>query len=188
MESEPPKMQWFVMRDLKRPNAKLPAYKQLGEAGFKVFTPMTSKVVSNGGKKVRIQVPFIQDLLFVYSEKENLDKVVARIETLQYRYVKGAPFCTPMVVPVKEMDRFIAAVSQLKTPKYYAPDEITPTMYGAPIKLICDGPLNGLEGKLLKIKGARKKRFLVELPGILAASLEIEKSEYVELIKIPCSL
>lgn len=43
--------QWFVMRDLKRANAKLPAYKQLEEAGFRVFTPMTTKIMEKGGKK-----------------------------------------------------------------------------------------------------------------------------------------
>ena len=38
-QSEEP-MHWFVMRDLKRPNAKEPAYKQLGELNIKVFTPL----------------------------------------------------------------------------------------------------------------------------------------------------
>lgn len=173
---------WFVLRDLKRPNAKLPAYKQLGEAGFRVFTPMTSKIATVGGKRFRVQVPFINDLLFVLSDKENLDRVVAQIETLQYRYVKGAPYCTPMVVPTHEMNRFMAAVTHVKTPTYYSPDEITPNMYGAKVRMVCEGPLNGFEGKLLKIKGSGKKRFLVELPGILAASIEVGNSDYIELI------
>ncbi len=62
------------MRDLKRANANLPAYKMLEDLGFKVFTPMTSKVVERGGKRTRIQAPFVQDLLFVLSEKELLDR------------------------------------------------------------------------------------------------------------------
>lgn len=33
---------WFVMRDLKRSNAKQPAYKQLEDNGMEVFTPMKS--------------------------------------------------------------------------------------------------------------------------------------------------
>ncbi len=32
-------MHWYVMRDLKRPNAKLPAYKQLSDEHIEVFTP-----------------------------------------------------------------------------------------------------------------------------------------------------
>lgn len=34
------KIQWYVMRDLKRPNSLLPAYKELGEKGIEIFTPM----------------------------------------------------------------------------------------------------------------------------------------------------
>ena len=33
-------MHWYVMRDLKRSNAKLPAYKQLSDEHIEVFTPM----------------------------------------------------------------------------------------------------------------------------------------------------
>lgn len=174
---------WFVMRDLKRPNAKMPAYKQLAQGGFRVFTPMTSKLAISGGKKVRVQAPFVPDLLFVYSDKETLDNVVLRTETLQYRYVKGAPYGTPMIVPAKDMDRFIAAISHVKTPRYYSPDEITPNMYGAKVRMVCDGPIKGFEGKLLKVRGSGKKRFLVELPGILAASIEVGTSDYIELLE-----
>ena len=124
--------QWFVMRDLKRPNAKLPAYKELAKAGFRVFTPLITKVVEYAGKRKRVEVPFVQDLLFVFSEKETLDKVVARTDTLQYRFVKGAAYCSPMVVSVRDMERFIAAVFIDKT----LHNSIVLTKY----LLICLGP------------------------------------------------
>ncbi len=173
-------MHWFVMRDLKRPNAKLPAYKQLNEAGFTVFTPLITKIVTQKGKKVRVQVPVVHDLLFVHSQKEPLDKVVAQTETLQYRFVKGAPYGTAMTVPEMEMERFMSAIAHFKTPTYYSPEEITPEMYGATVRMVSEGPLNGFEGKLLKIKGSRKKRILIELPGLLAASIEIAPSDFLE--------
>lgn len=176
------KKEWFVMRDLKRANANLTAYKMLEDLGFKVFTPMTSKVVERGGKRTRIQAPFVQDLLFVLSEKELLDRVVGRTATLQYRYVKGAAYRTPMTVSTGDMERFIAAVTYVKTPRYYQLDEISPEMYGAKVRMICEGPMNGFEGTLLKIKGSGKKRLLVKLPGVLAAAIEIGRTDYVELI------
>lgn len=176
-------MQWFVLRDLKRPNAKFPAYKQLAEKGFRVFTPMTSKIVIVRGRRERVQVPFISDLLFVLSERDNLDPIVAQIETLQYRYVKGASYCTPMIVPARDMNRFMAAITHVKTPKYYSPEEITPAMYGAKVKMVCNGSLNGYEGRLLKVRGSGKKRFLVELPDLLSASVEISSSDYIEIIE-----
>ena len=42
--SEFDQLRWFVMRDLKRHNAKLPAYKMLGDMNIKVFTPMVWKL------------------------------------------------------------------------------------------------------------------------------------------------
>ena len=39
--------QWFVMRDLKRNNAKLPAYKMLSEMKIEIFTPMKWKIVAH---------------------------------------------------------------------------------------------------------------------------------------------
>lgn len=173
---------WFVLRDLKRHNAKLPAFRQLAEMGFKVFTPLNSQIVTRGTKRIKESVPVVRDLLFVYSNKNQLDEVISHTETLQYRFVKGAPYCTPMTVPTKEMNHFITAVNSIDTPHYYTPEEITPQMYGANIRMICEGPMNAVEGRLLKIKGSGKKRLLVELPGLLAAAIEIDKTDYVEII------
>ena len=78
-----------MMRDLKRPNARIRAYQQLSESGLVVFTPMVTRVAARYGKRVRETVPFISDLLFVYATRAILDPVVDRIDTLQYRYVKG---------------------------------------------------------------------------------------------------
>ena len=67
--------QWYVMRDLKRCNAKKPAYKQLQEAGVKVFVPLKWQIILQKGKKVREKVPVIQDLLFVYDSRQHLDSI-----------------------------------------------------------------------------------------------------------------
>ena len=54
-------------------------------------------------------------------------------------------------------------------------------MLGAEIRVICDGPLNGFQGRLLKIKGSRKKRLLIELPGLLVAAVEVEP-DFIQLL------
>lgn len=173
---------WFVLRDLKRHNAKRPAFRQLAEMGFQVFTPMKYQIVTRGTKRIKENVPVVRDLLFVYSVKGQLDEVVSHTETLQYRFVKGAAYCTPMTVAAKDMNRFMIAVGSVDMPRYYSPEEITPQMYGSNIRMICEGPMNGVEGVLLKIKGSVKKRLLVELPGLLAAAIEIDAADYVEII------
>lgn len=61
------------------------------------------------GKRIREKVPFIQDLLFVYGKKSEIDQIVQRIPTLQFRFRKGG-YCIPMVVSDAEMEEFMYAV------------------------------------------------------------------------------
>lgn len=175
---------WYVMRDLKRANAKKPAWKLLEELQFEVFTPMQWRVSVRRGKKVREQVPYMQDLLFVHAKSSELDPVVRRYSTLQYRYLRGGGYCEPMVVRDEEMTRFIRAVNGAESPAYFSFDEITPDMIGRRVRIV-GGRLDGYECNLLKIKktqrGVAGKHIIVELPGVIAASVEVE-AEYVRLL------
>lgn len=172
---------WYVMRDLKRPNAKQPAYKVLGEKHFEVFTPMKWHLAVRQGKRIREKIPFIQDLLFVHSTRNELNPIVEDIPTLQYRYVRGGRFGEVMIVSDAEMARFIHAVGTSQSPQYYLPEEITPAMYGRNIRIV-GGPLDGYEGNLLTTRGSKVKRLLIELSGILAVGVEV-KPEYIQLVK-----
>lgn len=163
---------WFVLRDLRRPNAKCPAYRLLQDLHFEVFTPMKEELKIRHGKKVREHVPFIRDLLFVHDSRENLDPVMELYPTVQYRYRKGGAYRSPMVVPTAEMERFIYAVRQTECPKYYHPGELTPDMYGREI-CIQGGPMDGFTGKLLKVRGSKKKILIVEMPGFFSAGFEV---------------
>lgn len=173
--------QWFVLRDLKRANAKLPAYKQLAEAGFDVFTPLTTRIRVNGGKRTKEDVPVIRDLLFAHATRSELDPVVARTDTLQYRFVRGGKYCDPMTVPAVDMHRFITAVGSSEKVRYYQPAEITPDMLGAEIRLVCDGPLDGYTGRLLKVRGTTRRQLLVQLPGLLLAAVEVSPT-FIQLM------
>ena len=70
------------MRDLKRRNAKLPAYQQLADSGMEVFTPMMWQIFHVRGKRIRRQVPVVSDLLFVHAVPEARDPIVEDIPTL----------------------------------------------------------------------------------------------------------
>jgi len=173
--------QWFVLRDLKRANAKTPAYKALPELGFEIFTPMHWVLKDNlRGGKMRLYVPCIPSLLFAYSVKSRLDEVIVKTETLQYRFAKGAPQNTPMVVPTKEMENFINAVTSSQNCTYYSPDEITPDMLGKKVMII-GGTLNGTLGYLMKRQGSKKKRLIVTIQDALVASVEIG-SGFIQLV------
>ena len=170
------RLQWFVMRDLKRRNAKLPAYKLLDGLVIKVFTPMVWRLVTRHGKRIKEEVPFMQDLLFVHDKRQVVDPIVEKYDTVQYRYVRGG-YKIPMTVREADMQRFIDAVNSTEKPQYYTPKEITPDMIGRKVRIV-GGPLDGYEGNLQKMQGARVKRLFVELPNLLAAAVEVQP-EYI---------
>jgi hypothetical protein len=170
---------WFVMRDLKRANAKLPAYRFLGDLNFEVFTPMKWQLSVKAGKQIREKVPVVRDLLFVHTTRKKLDPVVEKNPTIQYCYQRGG-YRNPMTVPEADMEQFIGAVNSSDTPMYYLPGEITPDMYGRMARII-GGSLNNYKGRLLKMRGSGKKRLIVELSRFMSVAVEVD-STYIELI------
>lgn len=172
---------WYVMRDLKRPNALQPAYKQLQAAGLEVFTPMRWNLRMRQGRRIRECVPFIRDLLFVRESRAVLDPIVDSTPTLQYRFRRGGEYREPLTVADSDMDVFIRAVSESPNPKYYRPDELLPSMYGRTVRVI-GGALDGYEGRLLSVRGARTRRLLVELPGFVTVAIEAD-FDYVQITK-----
>ena len=172
-------LQWFVMRDLKRWNAKLSAYELFKSLKIQVFTPMVWKLVTRNGKRYREEVPFMQDLLFVHDTRLAVDPIVEKYDTVQYRYVRGG-YKIPMTVREADMERFIHAVESTENTRYYAPEEISSDMIGRKVRIV-GGPLDGYEGCLQKMQGARVKRLFVEIPDLLAAAVEVQP-EYIQLI------
>ena len=116
---------WFVMRDLSRSNAKVPAWEMLRDKHIRHFTPLVWRMMSVGGKRKPRQVPYIQDLVFAYGTRGELDPLVERVRTFQYRYLRHT-WREPMTVPDLEMERFIRAVESTHSPRYYTPEEVTP--------------------------------------------------------------
>ncbi len=159
---------WYVMRDLTRHNARRPAHVMLKELGIRYFTPMTWRANLRGGRRIRERVPYIPDLIFVYDCRAILDPIVEQVSTFQYRYLRGT-YREP-----------ILAVGSSEEPRYYSPEEITPSMYRRRVKMV-GGRLDGCEGYLLSTRGSRVRRLLVELPELLAASVEVE-ADYIQLL------
>ena len=176
----PSEKQWFVMRDLKRRNANSFAIHDLEKAGLEVYTPMTQMVMNIGGRRQRRDVPIIQDLLFVYETKATLDPFVEKYPNLQYRYQLGKTINDPMTVPKYDMDRFIFAVNNTNTPIFYKPGELTSSMYGKSVRIV-GGILDNFEGRLLSIKGKRKKYLIIELPNLISAAVEVQP-DFIQIV------
>jgi transcription antitermination factor NusG len=175
---------WFVLRDLKRPNAKERAYQMLPritEGKMEVYTPMTKKVVKKQGKEVYEDRPFLPDLLFAHESRSVLDPIIDSINTLQYRLGKGNSLANPMIIRTEEMERFMRVVNSDEQFIYYTPDEVPESLYGKHIRIV-GGPLNGIVGRLMSRQGSKKRKLIVDLEQILSAVVEVQP-EYIQLIK-----
>lgn len=166
-------VKWYVLRDLRRRNSNTPGYAELVARGFEVFTPLRWEFAFRGARRVRRQVPVIADLLFVRSDKESLGAALDIIPSLQFRYRRGQSISEPMSVRDADMERFIEAVSLTDSVRYYSLEEITPEMYGKEISVV-GGPFDGYSGRLLSLRGSRKKRLIVEIPDFIAAAVEVQ--------------
>ncbi|MCD8388509.1 MAG: UpxY family transcription antiterminator [Bacteroidales bacterium] len=167
---------WFVLRDLKRPNAKYPNYQVLRDKGFEVYMPtMKARAHTAKRRKVLVEVPIMQSMIFVHSSEEALNPIIKDIDTLQYRFVPGG-YMRPMMVRDYDMQRFIRATSSESYIESLSPDDIKPHMLGKRVR-VNGGPLDGMEVTLLKIRGARKKRAIVEIPNLIVAVVQIDLAE-----------
>ncbi len=173
------KAYWFVMRDRTPVIAKQRAYQTLPNDGFEVFVPLQQKIKTEKGRRIRVEVPVIPDLIFVHSTKQLLDPIVEKVRSFRFRYAKGNPI--PMYVSENAMQQFIDAVKSSTDVQYYSPEEITSSMYGHKVRVM-GGCLQDKEGYLLATCGRNsKKRLILELPGLLAATVVVEK-EHIQLI------
>ena len=161
--------QWFVMRFLYGFREK--TADNLDKAGIKTFTPKKWVVSTKNGRRLKKYVPVIPDLFFVYTVKSKLDPFVEADAYFQYRYKTGGKYKEPLIVPEDQMNRFLAAVASEANPLYFTPDELT-AGNGTRVRLI-GGQLDGYEGILKKVKGARAKRLIVEIPGTIAVAIEV---------------
>jgi transcription antitermination factor NusG len=176
--------QWFVLRDLKRINAKDRAYvalPKLAEREMEIYTPMTQCVVKHAGKSCIEERPFIADLLFVRETKQNLDPIVDAIATLQYRYMKGCSIDNPMTVRDDAMARFMQLINGEAKYEYYTPEEVSPELYGKHIRIV-GGPLDGFEGRLMSKRGSKVRKLIIDLEGLLSVGVEVTP-EFIQVIK-----
>lgn len=78
------------------------------------------------------------------------------------------------------MEKFIFAISNTDSLIYYKPGELTEKMYGKRVRIV-GGMLDQYEGRLLSVKGMRKRRLIVELPTLVTAAVEVEP-DFIQII------
>lgn len=158
------------MRSIFRTELKIKS--SLDSAGIRNYIPTKDAISESGGKKVCIKVPVISNLIFVYSNPASLAPIMSENSRFQFIYKRGGKKNEPIVVPDREMENFIRAAENSSIPLYFSPDELNISK-GTRIRIL-GGLLDGMEGVFMKVKGARSRRLVVTIPGMLAVAVEVE--------------
>lgn len=168
---------WYAMRATYR--RELDAMHLLEKERLGCFVPMQYKVSVRKGRKVRALVPVIHNLLFVHARPSELQRVKSQVTYLQY--ITDTRSGRKIVVPEPEMRRFIAVAGTYDDQLlYFRPEELNLSK-GTKVR-ITGGDFEGQEGIFLKVKGARDRRVVIQIQGVIAVAMATIHPDLIEVV------
>lgn len=171
---------WFVLGSLKR-NQELKIRDELRRESLECFVPLCYVVKKVKGVQTRELIPAIPGLMFLKGT-EDLLKDAIKFKTFGL-YLRKSTFSNKedyLTVSDHDMQNFIAVTEQAgEHITYFSPDEIK-LQPGDKIR-VKGGVFDGREGVIQRIKGKRSKQFIVSIPGVVYAAVELEP----EMIELP---
>ena len=169
---------WYAMRATYR--RELDAMRLLEKEGMGCFVPMQYKISIKKGKKVRALVPVIHNLLFVHARPSDVKRVKSQVTYLQY--ITDTRSGQKIIISDSEMQRFIVVAGTYNDHLlYFQPDELNLSK-GTKVR-VTGGDFEGQEGIFLKVKGARDRRVVVEIQGVIAVAMATIHPDLIEVIK-----
>ena len=171
-------MQWFAMRATYCRGMQIKSL--LDKQGINNFIPMRYEIREKNGRKKRELVPVIRDLIFVRAVQSELQRVKDRNPYLQYMIdIRNGQ---KIIVPDEQMRQFIAVVGTYDEHLiFFNPDEVN-LRKGTKVRII-GGDFEGYEGVFIKVKGARDRRVVISLQGIIAMAMATISPDLIEVIK-----
>lgn len=185
MEENNDIQQWFCL-GCTSPQRELKVRDDMRRYGLEAFVPLKYEVKKRCHQEQRALVPAIAGLMFAKGTLEELKEYVSRSQFTVY--LRKSTFSNKedyLTVPTKAMDDFIAVtVNHEAHISYFRPEEIK-LQAGDKIR-VKGGIYDGKEGVIMRIKGKRNKHLVVQIPGLLAAAVEMTP-DLIELTDAPGS-
>ena len=146
------------------------------------FIPMHHEIMVKNGKKKRKLVPIIHNLIFIKATYAAIWEVKKILSYLQFMTEKREGRKVPIIVPEQQMHQFIAVSSTYnESLRYFKPEELN-LAKGVKVR-IHGGEFDGREGIYVKIKGARDRRLVVCIQGVIAVVTAAIHPSLVEVLK-----
>ena len=128
-------------------------------------------------------VPVVHNLIFVRTTPAVIRQAKQGIPFLQYLTWKHDGRRHPIVVPDREMERFMAVCNTLDGHlRYFKPDDVSLDS-GTQVRIV-GGLFDGQEGVLVRVKGCRSKRVVVMVQGVIAMAIKPEDGVMLEKITV----
>jgi transcription antitermination factor NusG len=146
---------------------ELKAKEELKERGIESFVPLRYTIKINGKGHKKVLAPIVSSLIFVHAQQNVIQETKRSMPYLQYITNKAHD---KIVVPDAQMDHFIAACGTYnESLMFFDPSEINLTK-GTRVRVI-GGDFEGYEGIFVKVKGARDRRVVIAIQGIIAVAM-----------------
>ncbi|WP_295993466.1 UpxY family transcription antiterminator [uncultured Alistipes sp.] len=169
---------WFAMRAIF--HREMAAMRLLEAEGVEHFIPMRRQTQTIRGRQVSCLVPAIRNLIFVHARPETVRRIKARAAYLQY--IPDAATGRMIVVPDDQMRRFIAVAGSCDDRLLWLRPEEVNWSRGMRVR-VTGGPFCGQEGVLVKVKGARDRRVVVAVEGVVAIAMATIRPDLIEPIE-----
>lgn len=172
---------WFAMSAPYRRELKAMDYLQ--SKGIECFVPMINAFIEKrNGIKQRRQVPAIHNLIFVHSSKAVIQELKRGVDFLQYRTTPKNGKNTPIIVPDKQMQQFMAVTQAANDELTYLRPEEVNISQGTKVRLH-GGAFDGTEGIFVKVRGKRNRRVVLLIEGVAAVAMAEISTNFIEVIK-----
>lgn len=149
------------------------------ERKFGLFHSYAIQDMYKKREKVRALVPVVHNLLFVHARPSDVQRVKSQVTYLQY--ITDTRSGQKIIVPDSQMQRFIAVSGTYDDHLlYFQPDELNLSK-GTKVR-ITGGEFEGQEGVFLKVKGARDRRVVIEIQGVIAVAMATIHPDLIEVI------
>ncbi|MDU1889883.1 MAG: UpxY family transcription antiterminator [Dysgonomonas sp.] len=155
---------WFAIRVTYGREIKLKAY--LDKFGIESFIPMQITEVIKSGKKKKVLLPAIRNLIFIHTTRSFLDSLKIELErSIPIRYIIDRAKKAPITVPNKQMKHFITLSGSQDEQILYL-THVEPILKSGMRVKVTDGIFKGVEGTVVRIK--RDRRIMVNIDGLIA--------------------
>ena len=177
--------EWFVLRVTYNRTQK--AHGIISTSDVQSYMPMHYVIKKEIGKKKRILLPLLPNLLFVYATREAVNSIIKKKDEdtpiLKYYLDKTKPKeingkHPPLTIPFSAMINFIKATSTESDHVRIVSNEQCHYKSGDIVKVI-DGEFKGVTGRVARITG--QQRVVVEIVGLCMVATAYIPSAFLEV-------